>query len=402
MPADFLSLLRERVLILDGAMGTNIHLREPAPADWGGEHLVNLSDAVSLTHPEWILDIHREFLAAGSDAVETNTFNGSRHVLAEFGMADRCRELSRLGAKLARQAVEEFSTPARPRFVIGSIGPGTKMPSVLNESIYIPFDQLAESYREHIRGLIEGGSDVLLIETCFDILQAKTVVITALDVMRELGVKLPLMVQVTMERTGTMLPGTEIGAALTTLDSFPEIDVIGLNCATGPDLMEEHIRYLSANSRRLISCLPNAGLPENVDGMTVFPLQPNELADWLEKFVRDYGLNIVGGCCGTRPDHLAEVSKRLQGVRPAKRKADSEPAVSSLFGAMNCARSRGRCSWASEPIPTAAGNSNNCSKPRIGMASSKWAARRSAKASTSSTFARHLSAATKCATCTRS
>jgi 5-methyltetrahydrofolate--homocysteine methyltransferase len=303
MSADFLSLLRQRVLIFDGAMGTNIHRRDPAPADWGGEHLVNLTDAVSLTHPDWIVDIHREFLAAGSDAVETNTFNGSRHVLGEFGMADRCRELSRLGAQLARRAADEFSTPDRPRFVVGSIGPGTKMPSVLNESIYISFDEVADSYRDNIRGLIEGGSDVLLIETCFDILQAKAVVITALDVMREMGVKLPLMVQVTVERTGTLLPGTEIGAALTTLESFPEIDVIGLNCATGPDLMEEHIRYLSRNSRRFISCLPNAGLPENVDGKTYFPLQPVELATWLEKFVREHGVNIVGGCCGTRPEH---------------------------------------------------------------------------------------------------
>ena len=355
MSADFLSLLRQRVLILDGAMGTNIHRRDPAPADWGGEHLVNLSDAVSLTHPDWILDIHREFLAAGSDGVETNTFNGSRHVLAEFGMADRCRELSRFGAQLARRAVDEFATPDRPRFVIGSIGPGTKMPSVLNESIYISFDELADSYRDHIRGLVEGGVDVLLIETCFDILQAKAVVITALDVMREMGVKLPLMVQVTVERIGTMLPGTEIGAALTTLESFPEIDVIGLNCATGPDLMEEHIRYLSRNSRRFISCLPNAGLPENVDGKTCFPLEPAELAAWLEKFVREHGVNIVGGCCGTRPEHLAEVAKRLKGVAPAQREPVAEPAVSSLFAAMNLRQ---------EPRPLLVGERTNTNGSR--------------------------------------
>src|SRR5579871_1946741 len=335
MPPDFLSLLDERVLIFDGAMGTSIHRRQPSAEDWGGEHLVNLSDAVSLSRPEWVLDIHRQFLAVGCDCVETNTFNGSRHVLAEFGMGDRCRELSRLGAQLARKAVGEFSTASQPRLVIGSIGPGTKMPSVLNESIWISFDDLANSYREHIRGLIEGGADVLLIETCFDILHCKAVTITALDVMREMGVRLPLMVQVTVERTGTMLPGTDIAGALTTLESFPEIDVIGLNCATGPDLMESHIRFLSQSCRRKISCLPNAGLPENVNGHTHFPLQPLELANWLEKFVREYGVNIVGGCCGTCPEHLALVVERLRGAKPAERHPVHEPAVSSLFGAVS-------------------------------------------------------------------
>src|SRR5262245_1835637 len=248
MPADFLRLLAERVLVLDGAMGTNIHRRDPSPADWGGDHLVNLSDAVSLTHPEWIIDIHRSFLAAGCDAVETNTFNGSRHVLAEFGMAERCYDLSRLGAELARAAVKEFRTPEKPRFVVGSVGPGTKMPSLLDPKIHIGFDELVESYREHIRGLIEGGVDVLLIETCYDILHAKAVTITAIDMMRQTGVRLPLMVQVTMERNGKMLAGTDIAGALTTLDAFPEIDVIGLNCATGPDLMLSHIRHLSQSS----------------------------------------------------------------------------------------------------------------------------------------------------------
>ena len=160
MRSDFLDALAQRVLVFDGAMGTSIHRYHPAPADWGGDHLVNLSDAVSLTHPEWVRDIHRSFLAAGCDAVETNTFNGSRHVLAEFGMGERCRELSRLGATLAREAVREFSTPGRPRFVVGSVGPGTKMPSVLNESIYATFDELYDSYKPHLLGLIEGGVDV--------------------------------------------------------------------------------------------------------------------------------------------------------------------------------------------------------------------------------------------------
>jgi len=334
MAADLLHLLDRRVVILDGAMGTSIHQYHPTPADWGGDHLVNLSDAVSLTHPEWILDIHRAFLNVGCDAVETNTFNGSRHVLAEFGMADKCFELSRLGAQLARRAADEFSTPDRPRFVIGSIGPGTKMPSILNESIYITFDEVADSYREHIRGLIAGGADALLVETVFDVLQAKAVLITALDVMRQEGVKLPLMVQITIQPDGRMLPGTEVAGALTTLEAFPEIAVIGLNCSVGPDLMLSSVHHLSQYCSRRLSVLPNAGLPEKHGDETVFPLQPAELAEWLERFVVEYGFNIVGGCCGTTPEHLAEVCKRVGGKTPGQRSPQSIPAVSSLFGAV--------------------------------------------------------------------
>jgi 5-methyltetrahydrofolate--homocysteine methyltransferase len=329
----FLEILSKRVLILDGAMGTAIHRYRPTASDWGGDHLINLSDAVSLTHPEWIREIHRGFLAVGCDAVETNTFNGSRHVLTEFGMGDRCRELSRLGAQLARECVDEFQSKEHPRFAIGSIGPGTKMPSILQESIYITFDELAAAYRDHIRGLIEGGVDVLLIETCFDILQAKTVVITALDVMREMGVRLPLMVQITIQPDGRMLPGTEITAALTTLESFSEIDVIGLNCSVGPDLMLSAVRQLSQNCTRPISVVPNAGLPEKRGDDTHFPLQPTELGEWLERFVTEFGVNIVGGCCGTTPDHLATVCKRLAGRKPADRSPQLTPAVSSLLSA---------------------------------------------------------------------
>jgi len=333
MAASFLSLLDDRVLIFDGAMGTSIHRYHPKPADWGGDHLVNLSDAVSLTHPDWILDIHRSFLQVGCDAIETNTFNGAKHVLAEFGMADKCRELSRIGAQLARKAADEFSTADQPRFVIGSIGPGTKMPSILQDSIYITFDGLVEAYSDHIRGLIEGGVDVLLIETVFDILHGKAVVITALDVMREMGVKLPLMVQITVQPDGRMLPGTEVGGALTTLESFSEIDVIGLNCSVGPDLLLSSVQHLSDYSTRKISILPNAGLPEKRGEETYFPLQPLELTDWLERFVNEYGVNIVGGCCGTTSEHLEQVCKQLHDKKPHPRKPAPVSAVSSLFGA---------------------------------------------------------------------
>jgi 5-methyltetrahydrofolate--homocysteine methyltransferase len=335
MAHPFLEILKQRVLILDGAMGTSILRRRPKSSDWGGDHLVNCSDAVSLTHPDWILDIHRSFLAAGCDAIETNTFNGSRHVLAEFGLGDRCRELSRFSAQLARRSADEFHSPDHPRFVIGSIGPGTKMPSILQESIRITFDELVAAYSDHIRGLIEGGADVLLIETCFDILQAKAVTITALDVMREMGVRLPLMVQITIQPDGRMLPGTEVGAALTTLECFSEIDVIGLNCSVGPDLMLSAIQELSESCSRFLSVVPNAGLPETRGEETYFPLQPSEFADWLERFVTEYGVNVVGGCCGTTTAHLTEVVRRLARRKPAERRPHSTPAVSSLFSAMD-------------------------------------------------------------------
>jgi len=331
MKQSFLDALDRRVVILDGGMGTSIHQRDPQPIDWGGEHLVNLSDAVSYSRPEWIVDIHRGFLEAGCDAIETNTFNGSRHVLAEFGMADRVLDINRLGAKLAREAVKLVETPDHPRYVVGSIGPGTKMPSLLNDSVYISFDELVASYSDQVRGLIEGGVDALLIETCFDILQAKAVVITAIDVMKRMGVKLPLMVQVTLERTGTMLPGTDIASAITTLEAFSEVDVIGLNCATGPDLMLGHIKHLANYCTRKISCLPNAGLPENRDGKTFFPLEPDELARWLKQFVTDYGINVVGGCCGTTTAHLAAVARAMRGIVPAVRKPVQDMSVSSLF-----------------------------------------------------------------------
>jgi 5-methyltetrahydrofolate--homocysteine methyltransferase len=334
MTHPFLDLLSSHVVVLDGAMGTGLHRYHPAAADWGGDHLVNLSDAVSLTHPEWIVEIHRSFLAAGCDAVETNTFNGGRHVLAEFGMGDRCQELSRLGVQLAREAVKEFSTPDRPRFVIGSVGPGTKMPSVLNESIYATFDDLYDAYKPQMYGLIEGGVDAILVETCFDILQAKCVLICAMDAMREKGVRLPLMAQFTVDdrtKGGTLLPGTEIDSALTTLLALRDVDVIGLNCSVGPDLMQTAVQTLSRQCDRPISVLPNAGLPLKRGDETYFPLQPNELADWLERFVTEYGVNIVGGCCGTTAQHLKAVVDRLAGKKPAARPAKVVPAVSSLF-----------------------------------------------------------------------
>jgi 5-methyltetrahydrofolate--homocysteine methyltransferase len=340
MPTDLLQLARDRVVILDGGMGTSLHRYKPAEADWGyspaGKSLLNLSDALVYTHPEWIKDIHRGFFAAGCDAVETNTFNANRIGLGEFGMADRLDEINRLNIRIAREAAAEFATPDRPRFVVGSVGPGTKMPSLTDPAIYIDFDGLAEAYRPQLRIMIEERVDAILIETCFDVLQAKCVAITAIEEMKRAGVRLPLMVQLTIiDARQKMLPGTDIPAALVALDPLDEIDVLGMNCGVGPDLMHDGIRHLSRHSRKLLSVLPNAGLPETRGDETYFPLDPAGLADWMERFVTEYGANIVGGCCGTTHDHLRAVVERVGGKRPAPRSPQYIPAVSSLQSAQD-------------------------------------------------------------------
>ncbi len=337
MAADsrFLQLADERVLILDGAMGTSLHRYHPTDTDWGcgpdGKSLLNLSDVLCYTHPEWIREIHEGFLAVGCDGIETNTFNANAIGLNEFKMADKLEEINRLNIRIAREAAAKFSTPERPRFVIGSIGPGTKMPSLTDPAIYVDFDTLAEAYRPQIRVMLEERVDVLLIETCFDILQAKIVAITAIEEMKRTGIRLPLMVQLTIiDANKKMLPGTDIPAALVALDPLDEIDVIGMNCGVGPDLMADDIRHLSRHCRKRLSVLPNAGLPETRDGQTWFPLDPEGLADWLSRFVSEYGVNMVGGCCGTSHAHLKAVVDRISGQRPTRRNPVYLPAVASL------------------------------------------------------------------------
>src|SRR5829696_1038083 len=238
----FLNLARERVVILDGAMGTSLHRYHPTDKDWGhapnGKSLMNLSDALVYTRPEWIAEIHRGFLAAGCDGVETNTFNASQIVLDDFGLGHKIDEINRLNIRIAKEVAAEFSAPDRPRFVIGSIGPGTKMPSLTDPAIYCDFDTLAAAYRPQFRVMIEERVDAILIETCFDILQAKCAAITAIEEMKRAGVRLPLMVQLTIiDARQKMLPGTDIPGALASLDPLDEIDVIGMNCGVGPDLM---------------------------------------------------------------------------------------------------------------------------------------------------------------------
>ena len=327
----FLSALRDRVLIYDGGFGTELFKYDFALGDLGSGISDGCVEMVHWTRPEIAVAIHRKYFSAGADVVETHSFNSFPHAMAEFGLRERAEELAELAARAARTAANDFSTRERPRFVAGALGSGTKMPS-LN---LISFDEMFESYRVGVRGLLRGGSDLILFETAQDILQIKCAVLAARQAMRDLGREVPIQAQVTVETTGQMLAGSDIASALTALESLP-IDIIGMNCATGPDLMDQHIRYLAQTSTRWVSCLPNAGLPRNVGGKAVYDLQPVELARWHEKFVKDYGVNLVGGCCGTTPDHITEVAKRLHGTAPGKARAESYPAaLSSLYSSVN-------------------------------------------------------------------
>ena len=322
--ADFLQLVRERVVIYDGAMGTNIQSRNPTLDDYWGKE--NCSEVLVLSRPDIIRDIHGDFLRVGCDIVETNTFGGSRIVLGEFDLGDRVREINVKAAQLAREVAQQFSTQDHPRFVAGSLGPTTKLPSLG----HIGFEAMVAAYEEQASALIEGGVDVLLVETCQDLLQAKIATIGVLEAMRKSGKRLPVTVQVTLQESGTMLLGTEIGAALTALEPF-DIDIIGLNCATGPKEMNDAVRYLAVNSTKEVSVLPNAGLPQNVGGHAVYKLSPQELADYHKHFVQDYGVRVIGGCCGTRPEHLKAVIDAVFGVEPAKREVRRTAAASSAY-----------------------------------------------------------------------
>src|SRR5437868_2988478 len=310
--ADFLQIVKERVVVYDGAMGTNIQKRNPTLDDYRGKE--NCSEVLVLSRPDIIRDIHADFFRVGCDIVETNTFGGSGIVLGEFELRDRVREINLKAAQLAKEVAQQFSTRDKPRFVAGSMGPTTKLPSLG----HIGFEAMVDAYEAQAAALIEGGVDVLLIETAQDLLQAKIATIGVLEAMRKSGKRLPVTVQVTLQESGTMLLGTEIGAALTALEPF-EVDAIGLNCATGPKEMNDAVRYLAVNSTKHISVLPNAGLPENVGGRALYQLKPQELAEFHKHFITDYGVRIVGGCCGTTPEHLKAVVDKVAGLDPAKR-----------------------------------------------------------------------------------
>src|SRR5690348_7211471 len=321
---DFLQAVKERVVVYDGAMGTNIQKRNPTLDDYWGKE--NCSEVLVLSRPDIIRDIHADFFRVGCDIVETNTFGGSSIVLGEFDLRDKVREINLKAAQLAREVADQFSTKDKPRFVAGSLGPTTKLPSLG----HIGFEAMVEAFEEQAAALIEGGVDVLLVETAQDLLQAKIATIGVLEAMRKSGKRLPVTVQVTLQESGTMLLGTEIGAALTAVEPF-EVDAIGLNCATGPKEMNDAVRYLALSSTKEVSVLPNAGLPQNVGGHAVYKLSPAELADYHKHFVQDYGVRIVGGCCGTTPEHLKAVVDAVSGVEPAKRNVKRAGAASSAY-----------------------------------------------------------------------
>ncbi len=325
MTHPLLKRLNEKVLVFDGALGTNLQKLDLKPEDFGGKDGCN--EYLVITKPDAIRSVHESFLKVGCDVIETDTFGSNRIVLAEYGLQDRVVELNEKAARLAKELAQKYSTPDHPRFVMGSVGPGTKLPSLG----HIGFDELKESYKEQYKGLMAGGVDGLLIETCQDLLQTKIAIIAAVEYFKEVGRRLPLMAQVTFEPTGTMLLGTDIHAVIATLEMFP-VDVIGMNCATGPGEMAANVRTLCESSVKHISVLPNAGLPENVGGVAHYHLTPEELADFHERFVKEYGVSIVGGCCGTSPEHLKAVVDRVGKCVPKKRTPKHEPACSSLYG----------------------------------------------------------------------
>ncbi len=318
------SAMATRVIIADGAMGTMLQAANPSLEDFQNHEGCN--EILNVTRPDVVRSVHDAYLSVGVDAIETNTFGANWANLAEYGIEDRIYELAFAGAKIAREAADAFTTPDKPRFVLGSLGPGTKLPTLGHTT----YERLRDAYRVASQGLVDGGVDALLIETTQDLLQAKAAVNGARLVLDSLDRDVVLIAQVTVETTGTMLLGSEIGAALTALEPL-DIDLIGLNCATGPAEMSEHLRYLSKNSRVAISVMPNAGLPVLAAGGASYPLGPDELATALDTFVTDYGLSLIGGCCGTTPAHLAAVVKKVSGRTIPPRKFSEEPGVSSLY-----------------------------------------------------------------------
>jgi 5-methyltetrahydrofolate--homocysteine methyltransferase len=331
----FLEFVDEQVLLLDGAMGTQIQAADlTVEGDFMGQE--NCSEILNISRPDFIRNVHMKYLAAGSDAVETNTFGGSVLTLGEFGLEERTIEINRIACELAHEAIAEFAHDGRKRFVVGAIGPGTKLPSLG----HIGYDELEASFYTQCEGLLQGRADVILVETAQDPLQVKAAVNAARMAFNKYNQHLPIMVQVTVETTGTMLVGTDIAAATTILQAM-DVDVIGLNCATGPQEMADHIRYLSRNWPQRISVLPNAGLPEMHCGKVHFPLSPDEMARWLERFLKEDGINIMGGCCGTGEQHIAAINAMLERQesgkyrpRPSLRTHHFIPSVASLFGSV--------------------------------------------------------------------
>ena len=323
---DYLNGPKHPVLVFDGAMGTSLQSQNLTAEDFGGAEYEGCNEYLVHTKPSAVAKVHEAFLAVGADVIETDTFGGTSIVLAEYDLADQAYYLNKSAAELAKACANKYSTPEKPRFVAGSMGPGTKLPTLG----HIDFDTLKNAYVEQVEGLYDGGADLLLVETCQDVLQIKAALNAIEEVFQKKGQRLPLMVSVTMETMGTMLVGTEINAVVSILQPY-KIDILGLNCATGPDLMKPHIKYLSENSPFIVSCIPNAGLPENVGGQAHYRLTPVELKMALMHFIEDLGVQIIGGCCGTRPDHIQALAELSQGLTPKSRHYHYEPSAASIY-----------------------------------------------------------------------
>jgi len=331
------------VLVFDGATGTSLQQMDLSAEDFGGAALEGCNENLVFTRPDAVQAVHRLFLDAGCDVIETDTFGAASTVLAEYDLQDQAFAINKRAAELAREMAEAYSTPEKPRFVAGSMGPTTKLPTLG----HIDFDELRDAFAEQAEGLLAGDVDLFIVETCQDVLQIKAALQGIEQAFAKTGQRRPLMVSVTMETTGTMLVGSDIAAVVAILEPFP-IDVLGLNCATGPEQMKEHVRYLSEHSPFVVSCIPNAGLPENIGGVAHYRLTPVEMKMQLMHFVEDLGVQVIGGCCGTTPAHIAALAELAAELRPAPRRVRTpelrqnpkdprpalayEPSASSIYG----------------------------------------------------------------------
>ena len=326
MQKTFLHILKEKIIVLDGATGTNIQNQNLTADDFGGEYFNGCNEYLVLTKPSAVQKVHDDFLGVGCDVIETDTFGGTSIVLAEYGIADLAYKLNFEAAKIAKTVARDFSSSGKPRFVAGSLGPTTKLPSLG----HISFKEMEESFYVQAKGLVEGGADLLSVETCQDILQTKAALAGIFSYFADAKLKVPIIASVTIEAMGTMLLGTEIAAALTSLEPY-DVTVIGMNCATGPKEMSENVRYLCSNSPKPVFVMPNAGLPENVGGHAHYRLTPEDFVQSMSHFVKDLGVSVVGGCCGTTKEHIRKLVEAVGGLNPIERKWDFTPSGSSVY-----------------------------------------------------------------------
>jgi 5-methyltetrahydrofolate--homocysteine methyltransferase len=324
---EFKQIIKNRVLLYDGAMGTSLIAQNLSPEDYGGKE--GCSEALLLYRPDAVKEVHKNFIKSGCDVIETNTFNATRISLKEYGLENKVDEINRKAVEIAREAIDEIN-PAKDVFIAGSIGPTSSLPSLG----HIDFDEMSDAYFEQLEALWDAGVDIFQLETCQDLLQIKAALIAAQKLFENRSERCVMAVSVTLESSGTMLVGSDISAICATIEPFDFVDVLGLNCATGPLEMVRHVDHLCRHWPRAVSVMPNAGLPENIDGKPVYKMTPEEFSDFQYKFAADFGANIVGGCCGTRPEHIAAVKKKISGLGSKNREVISIPQVASLFSAV--------------------------------------------------------------------